>query len=676
MVMNKKGFLFLTAGLTFLLGCQAPQSPDETAVYSDPLDLAAQDSSVKPQQNFYMFANGSWLEKTVIPPSQFAWGSFSTLLDTNLNRMRGILDSLSALRDASKGSLAQQTGDFYTSGMDSAGIQQKGYQPVRSELDSIAAIQTTAALYHEIAREYTINHKPFFSFYVNADDRNSRMNIVHFDQGGLGLPSRDYYFKTDSSSQKIREAYKQYIRSVLSMTGQSPDEASKAAANIFQLETQMAKISRSPVELRDPVKNYNKMVIASHPDLKNWLVYFGIKTDTVLVGQPDFFKGLMPLLATTPMETLKAYLRFHVMDDDADYLSQDFVDARFGFNKLLTGQTVMKERWKRMTTLTDQQLGDNLGQVYVAKYFTPADKKRIGEMVDNIMIVFENRINQLDWMSDSTKKKAMVKLHAIVKKIAYPDKWKDYSSVTISRDNLVANIRQTANFKYREQIEKIGKPVDRTEWQMTPPTVNAYYEPTQNNINFPAGILQPPFYFANGDDAVNYGGIGLVIGHEITHGFDDQGRLYDANGDLREWWNAEDSKKFTARARNIVKQFDGYIAIDTMHANGSLTEGENIADLGGLTLAYEAFKKTEQGNRNEKISGFTADQRFFLSHAQVWRTKLRPERIKLLTMTNPHSIPQWRVNGPLSNMPAFYAAFQVQPSDSMYRPDSLRVKIW
>jgi putative endopeptidase len=658
-----------------LFSCHAPED-STTANQPDPLDISSQDSSVKPQSNFYLFANGSWLKKTEIPPSQSSWGAFSTLLDSSLTRLHRILDSLSTVSNATKGSIAQQTGDLFVSAMDSAGIEKKGYLPVKPELDSISAIKNKEELLHEIAIEYKINHSPFFSFYVSPDDKNSLLNAAHFDQGGLGLPSRDYYFKTDSSTQKIRDSYISYITKLFTLLGQSPAEAAQTAKSVFDLESAMAKVSKTPVALRDPIANYHKVNVASRPDLKKLLVVFGISADTILVGQPEFYKALNRLLNNTPLETLKNYLRFHILDDDADYLSHDFVDARFSYDKLLTGQTQMKERWKRMTTMIDKQLGDNLGQIYVQKYFTPADKARINQLIENIIATYAERIQQLDWMSDSTKQKALVKLHAIVKKVGYPDKWKDYSSITITRDDIVANISATTRYTYNRDIAKIGNPVDRAEWLMTPPTINAYYDPTQNNINFPAGILQPPFYFSSGDDAVNYGGIGLVIGHEITHGFDDQGRQYDGDGNLKDWWSAEDAKKFKQRAQNIINQYNGYVAVDTFHLNGALTEGENIADNGGLAIAYAAFKKTAQGKGTDKIDGFTPDQRFFLSHAQVWKIKTRKERLITLTLTNPHSSPMWRVNGPVSNMPAFYEAFQVQPTDSMYRPDSLRVKIW
>jgi putative endopeptidase len=660
----------------FFFSFRALTPKDIPGAQSDPLDMSSHDNSVRPQDNFYMFANGGWLKKTEIPPSQSTWGAASVLRDTTTFRLHRILDSLIAISGSPRGSIAQQTGDLYLSAMDSLGIEQKGFQPVQDELSLIAAIKNRDELYQEIGREYAINHSPFFNFSVSPDDRNSRLNMAHFDQGGLGLPSRDYYFNGDSSTRQIRQAYKEYIAKLFILTGQSATDAASAADSIFNLETAMAKISKSPVALRDPIANYHKISVSTAPEIKKLLGVLDAQADTVLVGQPEFYAGLDSLIQITSMETLKNYLRFHVLNNDAAYLSHDFVDARFNYFRLLTGQKQMLERWKRMTNLVDQQLGDNLGQLYVKKYFTAEDKIRINGLVDNIISTFAERIRKLDWMSDSTKQKALIKLHAIVKKIGYPDKWKDYSSIVITRDNIVANMRNTANYRYKKDLAKIGKPVDRTEWQMTPPTINAYYDPTQNNINFPAGILQPPFYFPHGDDAVNYGGIGLVIGHEITHGFDDQGRQYDGDGNLKDWWSAEDAQKFKVRAENIINQYDGYIAVDTFHVNGHLTEGENIADNGGLVIAYAAFKKTKQGKANKKIDGFTADQRFFLSHAQVWKRKTRPASLRTQTLVDPHSVAMWRVNGPLSNMPSFYTAFNVKSTDSMYRPDHLRVNIW
>ncbi len=676
-----KGIFILFSGILMILfSCQQPADNEESAAKSDPIDFSAMDTSIRPQNNFFLYANGTWLKNTQIPASQFSWGSFSTLQDSSIVRLHGILDSVSKLSSAAPDSIAQQTGDLYLSGMDSAGIEKKGFDPVKPELDSIEHIKNYADLMNVVAASHAVNHAPFFSFTVGADDKNSMVNIAHFNQGGLGLPTRDYYFKNDTATKRVRNGYLSYISRIFTLIGSQPAEADKKANSVMQLETELAKVSRNQVALRDPIANYHKESVTSLnkslPGFKDFLHSLGVPSDSVLMGQPEFYKRLFSVLHKTPIQTLKNYLCFHVLNDDADYLSHDFVDTKFDYTRLLTGQSQMKERWKRMTSLVDGQLGDALGQLYVQKYFPPEAKQKISDLVDNIISTYAERLQQLNWMSDSTRQKAVQKLHAIVKKIGYPDKWKDYSSIHIVRDDIIANLKATANYRYKRDINKIGKPVDRMEWSMTPPTINAYYEPTQNNINFPAGILQPPFYFVSGDDAVNYGGIGLVIGHEITHGFDDQGRQYDADGNLKEWWTPEDVKRFKQRAQKIIDQYNGYIAIDTFHLNGELTEGENIADNGGIAIAYAAFKKTAQGKADEKINGLTPDQRFFLSFAQIWKTKIRPERLRTLTLTNEHSAPMWRVNGSASNTPAFYTAFQVKPEDPMFRPDSLRVKIW
>jgi putative endopeptidase len=676
-----KLFAFLTIGSAFLLyACQNPSNSVAAQHAADPIDSSAHDRTVRPQDNFFLYVNGEWLKNTVIPPSQSSWGSFSTLQDSSTARLHRILDSLDKTAGLTKASIARQIADLYHSGMDSAGIEQKGWSPVKPDMERIAGIKNTEELMKEIATEYKVNHSPFFNFYVSADDKNSLLNIVHLDQGGLGLPDRDYYFKNDTATLKIRDGYKAYISRIFTLTGVSEAEAGRKANAVMELETGLARVSKKKQDLREPLENYNKFATASLdktlPGFKKFLNELGVTSDTVLMGQPLFYKGLYSLLRKTALQTLKDYLTFHLLNDDADYLSHDFVDARFAFTRLLTGQSILKERWKRMTTLVDQQLGDALGQFYVRQYFPPEAKTRINELVENILSTFAERLRQNDWMSDSTKKKAIAKLQAIVKKVGYPDKWKDYSSVNIVPDDIISNLKATANYQYKRAINKIDKPVDRSEWFMTPPTINAYYDPTANNINFPAGILQPPFYFVDGDDAVNYGAIGMVIGHEITHGFDDQGRHYDADGNMKEWWTPEDAERFKQRAQKVIDQYNGYIAIDTLHLNGKLTEGENIADNGGLAIAYAAFKKTAQGKRNEKINGLTPDQRFFIAAAQLWKIKVRPERLRTLTLTNEHSAPMWRVNGPASNTTAFYQAFNVSPADSMYRPDSLRVKIW
>ena len=663
-----------------ILACSCHPNESVQSVTTDPIDLTARDTSVRPQDNFFLYANGSWIKKAVIPASQSGWGLAAILYDTTLGRMHFLLDSLSALTNTVKNSPSQQVADLYYSAMDSVGIEKKGWLSVKDELDSINAIHDLAGVIHETIKENAINHGPFYSFSVSPDEKNSAHYAAHFSQGGLGLPEKDYYFNKDSSIRKIREAYVNLAAELFRLIGDDSTKAANKAASVLTLETTLAGFSKSDVDLRDPVANYHKVATKSFGTLMpGWGDLPGkmtIHSDTLIVGQPAFFKGLATTISKSSLADIKNYLSFHVLFDDAPNLSSNFVNARFNYSKLLNGQKQIRERWKRMTTLVDQQLGDALGQLYVEKYFPAAAKERMNELVSNLLDTYAERIQQLDWMSDSTKQKALVKLHAIVRKIGYPDKWKDYSTITIVRDDIISNLRNTAAYNYNRDINKIGKPVDRTEWFETPPTIDAYYDPTQNNINFPAGILQPPFFYLDGDDAINYGGIGLVIGHEITHGFDDQGRQFDANGNLKDWWTADDAKKFKERASNIIRQYDGYVVVDTFHINGALTEGENLADNGGLAITYAAFKKTAQGKSDSLINGLTPDQRFFLSAAQIWRSKTREESLRTQVLTDPHSTAMYRVNGPVSNMPAFYKAFNVQPGDPMYRGDSVRVKVW
>ncbi|TDW96793.1 M13 family metallopeptidase [Dinghuibacter silviterrae] len=668
----------LAGGLLLTAGCR--QKPDGTAKAY--IDQTAVDSAVRPQDDFFTYANGGWIKHTEIPASQPAWGAIFSLSDQALGNMRTILDSLSKVSGLQKGTVAQQVADLYGSIMDSAVIEAKKLDPLKDELGMINAVKDVPGVWAEAGREYKEGNGTLFSFGVGADDKNSRMNVVHFSQGGLGLPNRDYYFNKDTSIQKVRDAYKTYIEKVFSLTGDDQATAAKKAGGVLDAEMALAKVSRTPVQLRDPNANYNRIAVSALPGMTGGLPWndllkeLGAKTDTVLVGQPEFYKGLNEALKRLPLEEWKSYLTFHLIDNYEPVLGHEFQDAQFAYNHLLSGQSQQQERWKRASSLVDGLLGDALGQLYVQKYFPPEAKQRMLELVNNLQATYAEHIQSLDWMSDSTKKKALVKLNAITKKIGYPDKWKDYSSVTIDRGDAVGNVRQCGQYEYQRGLKKIGQPVDRSEWYMTPPTVDAYYNPTANDINFPAGILQPPFFYKDGDDALNYGAIGLVIGHEMTHGFDDQGRLYDADGNLKDWWSPEDAARFKQKANLVVQQYNGFIAVDTFHINGNLTLGENIADVGGLSLAYGAFKKTAQGKDTTLIDGLTPDQRFFRSFAQVWKVKSRPEVLRTQVMTNPHSTPQFRVNGPVSNLNAYYTTYNVQPSDKMYRPDSLRAHIW
>lgn len=640
-------------------------------------------SKVSPAEDFFEYANGDWVKKTEIPASKTGWGSFYVVRDNALSHMKTILDSCMNLPSPQKGSVAQQIGDLYASALDSMAIEQTGITPLEPILRRIDSIGDPQGVIREVTTEYVNGDGTMFSFYVSPDDKNSNVERAHLDQGGLGLPNKTYYFKEDSTSQKIREAYVRYIATILTLSGTDSATAARQADAILALETKLADSSRTPVELRDPESNYHLLSVEQMnnvtPGLRwqNILAALQARVDTVQVGQPGFYSALAAQLQATPVDVWKSYLRFHLVSGYASWLSHAFADARFNFyNKLLNGQQEPEERWKRASSLVNSSLGDALGQLYVQRYFPPRAKSYMVGLVDNLQQTYRERIKELTWMSDSTKAKALDKLNTFIKKIAYPDTWKDYSSIDIDRKSLVSNLQHIGQWKYMYRIQKLGKPVDKTEWYMTPPTVNAYYNPSFNEIVFPAGILQPPFYYQDGDDATNYGGIGAVIGHEMTHGFDDQGSQYDKEGNLRNWWTPEDSSRFARLAAEVVTQYDAYTVLDSVHVNGKLTLGENIADIGGLAIAYAAFKKTPEGQADTTIDGQTPDQRFFMSFARIWQIKNRPERLLFRISNDPHSPERFRVNGPTSNMDAFYEAFGVKPGDGMYRSDSIRLHIW
>jgi len=658
--------------------------PSGRQAYNRTLDLAARDTTVSPANDFFDYANGSWLKKAVIPADKTAWGTFNIMLDTVANRLKTILDSCSELKDPAKGSPARQIGDLYASQMDSTAIEQAGLSPLRRSLDQIDSVASVGDIIRVISVDEMEGYgaPAPFGRAVYPDEKNSLTERLHFFQGGMGLPAKKYYFPTDSAGKAVMASYRELITTLLTLSGETAAGAEKHTGEIIALETKMAAASKTPVELRDPVANYHPMTVGEMdrlaPRLKASFILsaYGVTVDTVVIGQPEFFKSLSGLLATVPVPVWKEYLKFHLIDGWNNALSSPFFDARFKFSQALTGRKTPKPRWRRACEMVDRNLGDALGKLYVEDYFPAPAKAYMEHMVDNIRAAFARHIQALDWMSDSTKAKALDKLAAIVKKIGYPDKWKDYSSIAIGRKSVVENLRHIDVWRTRYEFNKLGKPVDRSEWFMTPPTVNAYYNPLMNDINFPAGILSPPFYFQNGDDAVNYGAIGLVIGHEMTHGFDDQGSKFDKYGNMKNWWTAADKKKFDAHAALIVSQYDDYVVQDSVYLNGKLTEGENIADNGGLAIAYTAFQMTPEAHKDTLIDGLTPDQRFFLAAAQVWKGKVRPELERTWINTDPHSPGKYRVIGPMSNMPAFYRAFHVKPGDGMYRPDSTRVKIW
>lgn len=663
-----------------LFGCHA----NNQNKIKDSLDLSARDTTVSPAQDFFQYANGTWLKNTEIPADQRGWGSYMTLRDTVSRQLRGILDSCAALKNPEPGSPAQQIGDLYASAMDSAAIEKTGLSPLKVSLAQIDSIRNMPDLIKVISENWVNGYgaPPPFEHDVMPDFKNSNVERMSFFQGGLGLPNKTYYFKTDSAGKAVMNAYHILITKLLTLSGEDSSVALGHANEIINLETRLAAASNSPVEMRDPNANYHLMTVnevqKSAPEL-NWkqlLTAMKVKEDTLEIGEPKFFKELSRQFIATPLSTWKDYLKFHLIFENAQYLSSPFFNARFTFGQSLNGMKQPRPRWQRASQLVDSKLGDALGKIYVEKYFPPSAKAYMEQMVDNLKSAFKEHIENLNWMSDSTKAFALEKLNAMVKKIGYPDKWKDYSSIKINRSSLMDNIRKIRIWQYQYDIAKLGKPVDRSEWFMTPPTVNAYYNPTANDINFPAGYLQPPYYFQHGDDAINYGAIGQTIGHEMTHGFDDQGSQFDKDGNLKSWWTKEDRKKFDERAERIIKQFDQYTVLDTVHLNGKLTEGENIADLGGLAIAYSAFQKTAEAQKDTLIDGLTPDQRFFLSYAMGSQVKWRPQMQVTFALSDPHSPAKYRVNGPLSNMPAFYKAFHVKPGDKMYRPDSVRVVIW
>jgi putative endopeptidase len=648
------------------------------------LDRANMDTTVHPGDNFFEYANGTWLKKNPVPNSETRWGSFNELQENNYRALHTLLDSAAGITNAQQGSLVQKVGDFYRTGMDSATIDKIGLGSLNDIIVRINNIRDVNDVINEIALEHTQGVGPLFSFGVSPDDKNVTKEICQFGQAGLGMPGREYYFDKDERTVNIREAYRKYIPKMMILMGDDTITAAKDASEIYNLELTLADASLTRVQMRDPYKLYNKMSIDGISKMTPGLDWKTLMTnlkvsgqDTVIVGMPAFFTAVGKELKATPVDTWKKYLKYHLVNDMAPFLSSVYDSTHFNFyGKIMRGQKEQRPRWKRIMQVVDGYEGELLGQLYVAKYFRPEAKKRMLELVNNLQQTYAERIQKLDWMSDSTKKKATIKLNAFMKKIGYPDKWRDYSALVIVNSDFVKNILASSQWEYNYMLNKLGKPVDRMEWGMTPPTVNAYYNPAFNEIVFPAGILQYPFFDEQADDAVNYGGIGAVIGHEMTHGFDDQGRLYNAEGNLSNWWSPADSANFTNKANMVVDQFNQIIVIDTNHANGRLTEGENLADLGGINIAYEAYKKTKQGQSNDKIDGFTGDQRFFLSWAQVWRANTVPEELASRLKTDPHSPSVLRCNVPVSNVGAWYKAFDVKPTDKMFRPEAERARVW
>lgn len=648
------------------------------------IDPANMDLSVKPGDDFFEYANGTWIKNNPIPDKQTRWGSFGILGQDNTNRLLVILREVSKTPGQPKGSLKQRVGDLYASGMDSLTIEKRGYEPIVPDLKRISEISSLDGVINEMVydRSHSVSD-PLFGVGVRQDSKHPTRYIVGFNQGGTTLADRDYYLQSDARTMKIQGAYKRYITTLFTLTGSSEDQAAKNAATVFRIETALAKIQLSRTQMRDPNKTYNKFSLGDFEKMTphlNWstiLPKTGIKgaVDSVLVGQPDFFKSIDAMLPATSVDDWKVYLDWNVLKGAAGSLSSPFVKASFEYSSTVSGQRVQTPRNERMSALVDRSLGELLGQLYIAKYFPPAAKTYMVNLVNEMKITLGERIKRLDWMSAETKARALKKLSMFGVKIAYPDKWETYNGVVIDRHDYYGNLKRVEQWRYNFQVSQYGKPVVK-RFNMTAPTVNANYSPTNNEITFPAGILQFPFFDFKADDAINYGGIAAVIGHEMTHGFDDQGRQYDGDGSLHDWWSKDDAAKFKTRADMVVHQYDAFTVLDTIHVNGTLTEGENLADLGGLNTAYEAFKKTKEGHSNVKIDGFTPDQRFFLSWAQVWRSSQRPENAAARIKTDPHSPEQYRTNAPLTNIDAWYAAFNVKPGDKMYKAPADRIKIW
>lgn len=676
-----KSFFYKPSALLLAAGVLLASSCTKHDYSGKGIILSNMDTTVNPATDFYLYANGGWLKNNPIPASESRWGSFNEIQDNNYKNVRNIMEEAAAAK-AAKGTNAQKVGDFYASGMDSNAVEKAGYSGLTDILKQIDQVTDTKGLVTEIGKLQMLGVNAGFSFFAYQDPKNSAAVVPQANQGGLGLPDRDYYVNTDARSENIRKEYLAHLTKNFELIGDA--SAAQKAEMIMKLETSLANASMTRVELRDPVKTYHKMTIDELNKLTPSMNWNDLMTamevsqhDYLIIGQPDFFAALNKEITATSLDAWKTYLKWHTIQTFAPNLSSAFVNENFRmFGQVMRGTKSIKPRWKRVLQEVDGSIGEALGDLYVKKYFPEDAKKRCLEMVNNLQVVFKERIEKLDWMSDSTKQKAVAKLDKFIKKIGYPDKFKDYTGLEISPDSYVGNVMAANRFQFKKMIEKIGKPVDKMEWLMTPPTVNAYYNPSTNEIAFPAGILQSPFFNPDADDAVNYGAIGSVIGHEMTHGFDDEGSQFDAEGNLKVWWSTEDRQKFDSKTKQVVDQFNNYTVLDTMHVNGALTLGENIADLGGLSISYEAFKRTEQGKSNEKIDGLTPDQRFFIGWAQGWRANTRDEELAQRIVTDPHSPTKYRANGPLSNMPEFYAAFGVKEGDPMFRPANLRAKVW
>lgn len=676
----KKIFFALTTAVTI-----AACNNNATTNNPKPDILAADiDSTVKPGDDFFEYANGGWIKRNPIPADQSSWGIGNLVIEENLKRLKEISEK-SAASNAAKGSNDQKIGDFWAMAMDSVKIETDGLKPIQPLLDKLNAVTDTKSLMDIIASFKQLGSSTLFDEYVAQDAKQSDVMAYTLWQGGLGLGQRDYYFKTDSATINIRNEYVKYITKILTMSGEDSATALQAAKNILSMETRLATASRKLEDLRDPYRNYNKMAIGDLTKMSaniNWPLYLkniGVQhVDSVIVGQPEFFKAVSDVLASTPINDLKHYVKFNLLNDMSSVLPDAYGVAAFNFGKLFSGAKERKPRWKRAIQIEESAMGELLGQLYVKEFFNETAKKRYTKMVEDIRDALKDRIAKLSWMSDSTKTKAYKKLAAIKSKVGYPDKWKDFSSMEIGRESFAQNIMNARKWWHQYEYNKLGKPVDRDEWDMYPQTYNAYYNPSNNEIVLPAGIFTVPGYRDEElDDATVYGyGGASTIGHEITHGFDDEGRQYDDKGNLVNWWTKSDEEAFNKRASLMVKQFDEFEPVKGYHINGKATLGENIADLGGILLGIEAFKKTQQFKDNKPIGNLTPMQRYFLGYALGWLGHTREEQLRNRLLTDVHSPGKYRVNGPFADVDEFYSTFNIKPGDKMYRADSLRVRIW
>ncbi len=679
--MNNKSFIIslflciMTTG-TFLSCTEKEQKQAQPAI-----NLSDLDTSVDPGYDFDAYSNGGWKKLNPLPDDRARFGSFEKLAEIAEKQLNELVKETASTKNE-KGTIADKTATFFNIGMDSAKIEQQGVAPLAPYLQEIQTISSMDDVEIQIAKFHSNGFSPVFGFFGSADAKNSSMVIAQLTQAGIGMPDRDYYINDDSRSKDLRSKYLIYIESIFNLLGDDEAVAKKNTAIIMSLETRLAKASMTRLEQRDPNKTYNKTTTKGLRELSpsfNWNRYFAFQgvgdPGEINLNQPIFIREVSTLLKEIPVAEWKVYLRWNLINSTAPYLSSDFVNANFDFyGRAMSGTEKMRPRWKRVLGTTSNALSEAIGQLYVAKYFPAEAKERMLKLVENLRISLGERIKNLEWMGAATKLKALEKLNSINVKIGYPDKWRDYSGLEILDDSYIGNVIRSNKFETAFNYSKINKQVDKTQWFMSPQTVNAYYSPDMNEIVFPAAILQPPFFFLKGDDAVNYGAIGVVIGHEMTHGFDDEGRKFDKDGNLTDWWSAEDSKLFDERTKVLVEQFNSYLVLDSIHADGTLSLGENIADLGGLNISFQAFKLAN--NDSKPINGFTPNQRFYLAYSHVWAQNIRDKEILRRTKEDPHSLGKLRVIGPLKNIPEFYEAFNVKPGQQMFLEEAQRAKIW